>query len=295
MSKLDAFSEILQKDASASGLTWLRLGGPIEYLARPRSEEELLALLQACAQEGLEVRVLGDGSSLLVADEGVKGVVVQLSEPAFCKISVEAPYVVAGAGVKLGVLATTTATAGLAGIEGLIGVPGVLGGAAATNASTSDVSLGQWVESARVATYDGRIRELSADEIVFGYRSSSLENAIVLSIRFRLEPEPAQELFRRLQKIWIIREQARPKPLSGEGFARMFKNPRGERAAEFIADVDMTKASVGGAKLCDANPNLVTTAPNATSEDVKNLVLMLQEKTRVQLGVDLESELTVWP
>ena len=75
----------------------------------------------------------------------------------------------------------------------------------------------------------------------------------------------------------------------------MFKNPRGERAAEFIVDVDMTKASVGGAKLCDANPNLVTTAPNATSEDVKNLVLMLQEKTRVQLGVDLESELTVWP
>ena len=174
-------------------------------------------------------------------------------------------------------------------------MPGVLGGAAATNASTSDVSLGQWVESARVATYDGRIRELAADEIVFGYRSSSLENAIVLSIRFRLEPEPAQELFRRLQKIWIIREQARPKPLSGEGFARMFKNPRGERAAEFIVDVDMTKASVGGAKLCDANPNLVTTAPNATSEDVKNLVLMLQEKTRVQLGVDLESELTVWP
>lgn len=294
MGKLDAFREILQSDVPTSSLTWLRLGGPIEHLARPRSEEELLALLKACNEEGIETRVIGDGSAILVSDVGAPGLAIQLSEPAFCQITVDAPYVVAGAGAKLGRLATTTASSGLSGIEGLVGVPGVVGGATVTNASTTDGSLGQWIESVRVAGYDGSVRELTQDDLVFGYRSSNLDGVVVLSVKFRLEPDSAEELAKRLQKIWIVREQSRPNLAPGEGLARMFKNPNGQRAAEFIADAGFRGAGVGGASVCEVNPNLIKTSPQCTSDDVKRLITLIQQQARERFGVELESELTLW-
>ena len=294
MPKIDAFREILQFDAPTSELTWLKLGGPIEYLACPRSEQELLALLNACQEDGIETRALGDGSALLVSNVGAPGMAIQLSEPAFTDIVVESPRVVAGAGAKLGRLVTTAASAGLSGIEGLVGVPGTVGAAVVTNASTTDVSLGQWVTSARVATYDGKIVELSADELVFGYRDSNLDVALVLSVELQLDPDSAETLTKRLQKMWIVREQARPDLKQGEGYARLFKNPRGERAADLIKDAGFSGASVGGASICQGNPNLVKTSPNCSSAGVARLAALIQEQVRARIGVELESELTVW-
>ena len=294
MPKIDAFREILQFNAPTSELTWLRLGGSIEYLARPRSERELVELLVACQEDGIDARVIGDGSAILVSDVGAPGMAIQLSEPAFTEIVVDAPRVVAGAGAKLGRLVTTAVSAGLSGIEGLVGVPGTVGGAVATNASTTDVSLGQWVTSVRVATYDGKLADLTEDELVFGYRDGNLDGAVVLSVELQLEPDSAETLAKRLQKIWIAREQGRPELEKGEGYARLFKNPRGERAADLISEAGFSGASVGGAKVCDVNPNLVKTTPNCSSEDVARLVALIQEQVRARIGVELESELHAW-
>ena len=294
MAKLDAFSEILQTNVPTANLTWLRLGGPVEFLARPRSEKELSGLLKACQFDGLDVRVIGDGSAILVPDVGAPGLAIQLSEPAFTEIKIDGTSVVAGAGAKLGRLVTSTASAGLSGLEGLIGVPGTVGGAVVANASTTDVSLGQWVESVRVATYDGKTSDLSQDELVFGYRSSNLDVAIVLSVTFRLEPDDAEELTKRLQKIWIVREQSRPHLAEGEGFARVFKNPRGQRAAELVDEAGFRGARIGGATICDANPNLIQTSRECSSDDVRRLIALIQKQARERIGVELESELTVW-
>lgn len=294
MPNIDAFRDILQINAPTSELTWLRLGGPVEYLARPRSEEELIALLDACQKDGLEARVIGDGSAILVPNVGAPGVAIQLSEPAFTEITVEGTRVIAGAGAKLGRLVTTAASAGLSGIEGLVGVPGTVGGAVVTNASTTDVSLGQWVTSVRVATYDGKVVELSEDELVFGYRESNLDVNVALSVELQLDLESAETLTKRLQKIWIVREQARPELKKDEGYARLFKNPRGERAAELIREAGLSGASFGGASVCSENPNLVKTSPNCSSDDVARLVALIHEQVRSRVGVELESELNVW-
>lgn len=294
MPKIDAFREILQTNAPTSSLTWLRLGGPIEYLARPRSERELLELLRAARADALETRVLGDGSAILVSDVGAPGLAIQLSEPAFTKIELDSPRVVAGAGAKLGRLVTSTASAGLGGIEGLVGTPGTVGAAVVVNASTADVSLGQWIESVRVATYDGKIEEFGQDELVFGYRSSNLDVAVVLSVTLRLEPDSAEELTRRLQKIWIVREQSRPNLGKDEGYARAFKNPRGRSAAELVEEAGFRGASIGGAAICENNPDLVKTSPSCSSEDVLRLLALIQKQARERLGIELESELTVW-
>ena len=292
MSKLDAFSEIVQTNAPTSALTWLRLGGPIEYLAEPRDEEELVGVLKACREDGVRARVLGDGSNLLVSDVGAPGLAIRLTAPAFCEIQLDAPFVVAGGGAKVGRLATATATAGLAGLEGLIGIPGTVGAGVALNASTNDASFEEYVESVRVAYFNGEIAELSKSDIVFGDGVSSLENAIVLSAKFCLTPENPEELAKRLQKIWIVRKQTTPD--ATEGCARMFKNPRGQRAADLIADAGFRGARIGGAVVCERNPNFVEASEGCASEDVKRLLNLIQTQARERLGVELERELEIW-
>ncbi len=293
MGKLDAFQEIMQTSAPLSTLTWTGVGGPIEYLARPRSEDELVAVLKACAEDEVEARALGDGSNILASDAGAPGMAIALSEEAFCRIEFNAPYVTAGAGVKLGKLATATAGEGLGGLESMVGIPGTVGAAVASNVATHDAALEQFVESVRVADYDGNIVDLTKDELVFGRRTSNLENSIVIAVKFKLYPEDAEALLKRLQKIWIVREKRRPQLEQG-GFARMFKDPRGVNAADLVAESGFTGAKIGSASVCEEDPNLVVVEPGCSADDVKRLLSLIETQVRERMGVDIERELVIW-
>ncbi|MBQ9811975.1 MAG: FAD-binding protein [Thermoguttaceae bacterium] len=293
MGKIDKFHEIVRAGVPASELTWLRLGGPIEYYAVPRSESELVGLLQACASDGVEARALGDGASVLGSDVGAPGMAIRLSDEAFCNVEIDAPYVKAGAGVKLSRLATTTASAGLGGLECMAGIPGTVGAAVASNVTTPDAALEQYVESARVVTYAGEVVELSKDEIVFGRRSSNLSAAIVTSVTFKFESDLAEELAKRLQKIWIVRQKYHPE-LDKGGFARMFKDPRGQRAADLVEEIGLVGAGIGGAYVSEVDPNLVVAGPNCTSDDVKRLLALVEKQARERAQVELERELEIW-
>src|SRR5438105_13474631 len=134
MSALDEFAEIVKRDEPLAPFTHLKLGGPAEVLAQPRSRDELAALVKHCFAERVPLRVLGSGCNLLVRDEGVKGVVLRLSEPAFTQITVEGKRARAGTGAAVSALISQTAGHGLAGLETLVGIPGTVGGAVRTNA-----------------------------------------------------------------------------------------------------------------------------------------------------------------
>ncbi len=293
MSKLDAYREIVLQNVPMASLTWLRLGGPIEYLAEPRSEAELIEILRASEEDELVARPLGDGSNILGSDVGAPGVAIRLSSEAFNKIEIDGARVTVGAGVKLGKLATATASEGLSGLEGLVGIPGTVGGCLVTNASTTSVSIGQWVESARLASYSGKIFDASRDELVFERRGSNLENLIVLSATFKLEKDDAVALTKRLQKTWIVRKKTRPELELG-GLARMFRDPRGQRAAELIANANCVGARFGGATVCETSPNLVVTEENCSSEDVKRLLTLIETQVSNRFQVKLERELEIW-
>lgn len=293
MGKLDAFKEIVRADVPMASLTWLRMGGPIEYLAEPRSEKELVGLLKACAEDGIDVRALGDGSNLLVSDAGAPGLAIKLSNDAFCKIDVDAPYVTAGAGAKLGRLATATASAGLGGLESMAGIPGAVGAALVSNVSSRDAALEQYVDSVRVVTYDGEIVDASKDELVFGRRSSNLENTIVLSVKFKLTPDAADDLVKRLQKIWIVRKKNRPEVEQG-GFARMFQDPQGCSAAELIDEMGFAGAKIGRASVCEADANLIVAEDGCSAEDVKRLMALIEAKVSESAGIKMERELKYW-
>ena len=129
MSSLADFSDITDRDRSLAEWTWLKVGGPAEYLVEPRSIDELAAVVRCCHETEVPCRVLGSGSNLLVRDEGIGGVVLRLSEEAFGEITIEGSTVTAGAGALLSHLISQSVRSGLGGLEILVGIPGTVGGA----------------------------------------------------------------------------------------------------------------------------------------------------------------------
>ena len=131
MAGLDEFADIIKREEPLASYLYLKLGGPAEMLVQPRTREELAHFVKNCYQEGVPLRVLGNGCNLLVRDEGVRGAVLRLSEPAFTRIHVEGNRVQAGTGAAVSALISQAARHGLAGFETLVGIPGSIGGSVA--------------------------------------------------------------------------------------------------------------------------------------------------------------------
>ena len=151
MTAFAGLEHIVREQVPLGPLTWIRLGGVAEYFAEPTSIEELRQLVCHCTEQGTPIRVLGGGSRVLIPDAGVPGVVLHLSAPAFCQISVKGHEIHAGGGAKLSHLVSTAAREGLAGLENLVGIPGTVAGALRGNADSSGSSIGQWTTAAKIA------------------------------------------------------------------------------------------------------------------------------------------------
>src|SRR4051812_42066630 len=158
MNSFDDFREIVRAAEPMAQLTWFRLGGPADFLARPQGVESLAALLLRCQELGVEARILGGGSNVLVRDEGVRGLVVHLESPAFSDLTIEDNRVTAGAAVPLTALISQSARAGLAGLENLTGIPGTVGGALRGNAGNRQGSIGPFVRRLTVLDAAGRVQ-----------------------------------------------------------------------------------------------------------------------------------------
>jgi UDP-N-acetylmuramate dehydrogenase len=292
MPLLDQFSAILRQNEPLAPLTWLRVGGPAQFLAEPRSAEELASLVEVCHQHTIPVRVLGGGSNLLVSDSGVQGVVVRLNSEPLTKIAVEGRRVTAGGGATLAHLVSITVREGLAGLEPLVGIPGTVGGALHGNAGGRTGDIGQWTKSARVLTKTGQVLDRGRDELVFAYRESSLDELCILSAEFELVEDDPQELARRMQKQWIVTKANQPPGHEQTSFA--FKNPRGISAGMLLEQAGLKGATVGGAELSERHPNFLITRPGATSADVLKLLETARAQVERTLGVQLEPALTIW-
>ena len=143
-------------------LTWFKLGGPAEFVAEPRSIEQLAALVRRCRDEAIPVRMLGGGSNVLVRGEGVAGVVIRLVSEAFGAVRSEPPYLYAGGGAVLGHVISAAVREGLGGLEHMVGIPGTVGGALHGNAGSHGTDIGQWTCRATLMTRAGEISSGSA-------------------------------------------------------------------------------------------------------------------------------------
>jgi UDP-N-acetylmuramate dehydrogenase len=286
------FEKIVRQSEPLAMHTWFQLGGPAEYFAEPETLDELTALVRRCYEEGTDVRLLGQGSNVLVRDEGVPGLVIHLSASAFCGIHIEGRSVAAGGGALLGRVVTTTVHRGLAGLETLVGIPGTVGGALHGNAGSQGGNIGQWTFQATVLTAAGDIAERSGDDLAFNYRQSSLDELAILEARCELEEDDPRQLAQRMQKHWIVKKASQP--MGHQTAGCVFRNPRGVGAGKLIDDAGLKGTRIGGAVVSDRHANFIIAEPESTSQDVLRLIDLIRGQVRDRLGVELELELEVW-
>ena len=255
MHALEEFNDIVRAEEPLAPHTYLKVGGPAEFLVQPRSVQELTAVMQRCAQKKVPVRVLGGGCNILVPDEGVRGVVLRLSEPAFTQVEVDGRKVRAGAGAALSALISQAAHCALAGLETLVGIPGSVGGAVRCNAGDRAGQIGQWVRSVQVIDAQGESRVRDREELRFDDAGCNLDDPVLVAGEFELDADRAEAIYKRLLKAWIQRKASQP--LSFQAAGRIFKNPRGQTAAKLIEQAGLAKTRVGGAEVSERDGNFI--------------------------------------
>ncbi len=292
MSLLTGFENVIRENEPLAMHTWFQLGGAAEYFAEPETVDQLLALVKRSHDEEVEIRVLGQGSNILVRDEGVPGMVVRLSAPVFSEIRIEGFALTAGGGALLGRAVTTAVHHGLAGLETLVGIPGTVGGALHGNAGTRSGTIGQWTLEATVVAVSGEVFQRSGDELMFGYRQSSIDDLVILNTCCQLEEDNPKDLAQRMQKYWIVKKASQP--MGHQSAGCVFKNPRGAGAGELIDRAGLKGTRIGGAVVSDRHANFVIAEPQCTAQDVLRLIDLVRSQVRDRMGVDLELELEIW-
>jgi len=207
---LDDFNDIVVRDEPLAKHTYFRLGGPADLFVRPRNLDELAAIVRRCLENDIPMHTLGGGSNVLVRDEGVRGVVLHLAADEFADVQVQGNVVKAGAGAPLSNLISQSVREGLAGLENLVGIPGTVGGALHMNAGGRAGDIGPFVVEATVMNPRGEIETRGRDDLNFAYRQSNLDEPVILSARFELEPEDPGEIARRMRKLWILKKANQP-------------------------------------------------------------------------------------
>lgn len=266
--------------------TTFRVGGPAKALLLVNTIEELKAVIKAI--DGIPYFVIGNGSNLLVSDNGFDGYVIKLSGD-FLSISVEDEHVSAGAGAILSKVAGVARDNGLTGLEFAHGIPGTVGGAMVMNAGAYDGEMSYVVESVTLLS-NGEIIILSCDEMKFGYRHSVLkeQSMIVLSTVFRLAKGVKEEI---TAKMSDFNERRRSKqPLEYPSAGSTFKRPEGAFAGKLIQDSGLSGFRVGGASVSSKHCGFVINDNKATADDINTLMKTVSDKVFRDSGYRLEPE-----
>jgi UDP-N-acetylmuramate dehydrogenase len=292
MHALDDFAAIVKPNERLAPYMHLRLGGPAEFLVQPRSREELSAVVRRCFQHRLPLRVLGGGCNVLVRDEGVKGVVLRLTEPAFTQVAVEGNRIRSGTGAAVSALISQAARHGLAGLETLVGIPGTVGGALRCNAGDRAGDVSQFVRQVEVFDSAGEAQVREREELRFGYHTSNLDDPVILTAEFRLESDSPDAIVKRMRRAWIQRKASQP--LGYQPACRVFRNPRALSAAALIEQGGLARTRVGGAEVSDRESNYILLHPGATARDVLRLIDLMRSRVQERFNVELELEVTVW-
>jgi UDP-N-acetylmuramate dehydrogenase len=284
--------EIVKWDEPLAPYTGLKLGGPAEALVQPRSLEELASVVRHCFAKQVPLHILGTGCNVLVRDEGVRGVVLRLSDPAFKQVKVTGRRVRAGTGTALSALISQACRHALAGLETLVGIPGTVGGALRRNAGDRSGEIGQYVRLVEVLDSRGAVFPRERDELQFAYRFSNLDDPVLLAAEFELETDVPDAIVKRMRRAWIQRKSAQP--FSFQAAGRIFKNPRGLNAAALIVQAGLAKMRVGGAEVSERDANYIVAHPGATTRDVLRLVDLIRSRVQEHFHVDLEMDISVW-
>ena len=269
--------------------TSFHIGGSADALVQPYTAEALGIGISLCRREELPYWVLGKGTNVLVGDRGMAGVVFDMTK--MTGLTVEGCTITAEAGVLLSVLSHAALEHSLTGLEFASGIPGSVGGGIFMNAGAFGGEMAQVLTSARIMTEYGEIREISAAELGFGYRSSKVEEKkwIVLEGTFTLTEGDAAAIEAAMND-WNEKRRTK-QPLDYPSAGSTFKRPEGYFAGKLIQDAGLAGYQVGGAQVSEKHCGFVINKDHASAKDVLNLCNDVIAKVKEQFGVELEPEI----
>lgn len=274
--------------------TYVRIGGPAAYFATPPNLDAVRQIAAWAREVGLPVRVIGGGSNMLVADAGVRAVVLSLRHA--CGAIDFAEYEVhAGAAVMLPALARAAAERNLGGLEFAIGIPGSVGGALQTNAGTGDGRcIGPLVRAVEVLRADGEIATLPAEAIRFDYRRSSLRESgeVVLGATLALVPRDGDAVRAEMRALLEMRQRTQPTAQPNVG--SVFRNPPNDAAGRLIEAAGCKGFAVGRAHVSEKHANFIVHDGNATAAEYVAVMTEVQARVLAQFGVRLTPEVEWW-
>ena len=269
--------------------TSFHIGGPARLMVLPVNSEQAVCAVRAANQLGIEPFFMGNGSNLLVPDEGVERFIVKTSGMKNC--TVDGTRITAECGITLARLAMQARDAGLTGLEFAHGIPGSLGGAVTMNAGAYDGEMAQVVTGVTCLDAAGNVEQVDAFD--FGYRRSAFSDGtrMVLSVQMQLAAGDPTEIAARMDELACRRRDKQPLEYPSAG--SMFKRPVGYYAAALIDQCGLKGLQVGGAQVSEKHAGFVINRGGATCADVLALVEQVRDKVRNATGVELEMEVRV--
>lgn len=270
--------------------TTFKVGGNARVMAFPKSEEEIIAIINSCNDNSVRFIAVGNGSNLLVSDNGIDACVICLGKD-FSEIRlIDDETVFAESGASLMKLCRFALENGLSGLEFAYGIPGSCGGAAFMNAGAYGGEMKDVLVSVDVLTKEGKILTLQAEELKLGYRTSIVptEGYIVLSARIALSGGKKDEIRAKMEE--LREKRVTKQPLEYPSAGSTFKRPEGYFAGKLIQDTGLKGFSVGGAQVSEKHCGFVINTGNATAADVQSLIGEVIDRVRKTTNVTLEPE-----
>ena len=286
--KLGEQVEILAAEPMKNHTTF-RIGGPADALALPKTPEEVAEVVRFCYEHAQPYYVLGNGSNLLVSDEGYRGLVLQLYRN-FNDIQVNGETITVQSGAMLAAVARTAYQTGLTGLEFASGIPGTIGGAVVMNAGAYGGEMKNVLKEVTVLTKEGEVLVIPAKALELGYRTSVIPKNgwIVLGAVLQLKKGDQEQILARMEELKEQRITKQPLDLPSAGST--FKRPEGYFAGKLIMDAGLRGFTVGGAQVSEKHCGFVVNRGNATAADVWKLICEVKRRVKEMTGVELEPE-----
>ena len=270
--------------------TTFKIGGNADMFVSVNNVEELKAVVTACNENDIPMFIIGNGSNLLVSDEGMRCVVVTL-DGEFKNITFEENTITCGAGAILSKLCTFALSNSLKGLEFAYGIPGTVGGAAYMNAGAYGGEMKDVVKSVTHITRKGEIVTLPLSELDLAYRHSIYKTTddIIISVTFELETGDADEIKEKMNDFMTRRKTKQPLEYPSAG--SVFKRPEGNFAGTLIEQCGLKGKTIGGAQVSEKHAGFIINIGDATCDDVLNLISFVQNTVKEQTGYYLEREI----
>lgn len=289
----DKLNCIVRYDEPLKNHTTFRIGGSCIALIEPREVEDIIEAIKICRENNIKFFVIGNGSNLLVSDEGYNGVIIKLKKE-FSTIKVEGEYVIAKSGAKLSEVFDVILENSLAGFEFASGIPGTIGGAIYMNAGAYGGEMKDIVETVEVLDMDTfEVKELKNEELEFSYRNSIIQNKnyIVLAIKLKLQKGNKEEIKAIYED---LREKRNSKqPLNFGSAGSTFKRPEGHFASKLIEDSGLKGYHINDAWVSEKHSGFVVNKGNASCKEILELIDHVKNVVFEKFGVKLEMEVKI--